>query len=98
MSQLSFSPKECLVTALGISDFQRSVQLLIDGLVFQQSFQLLVVESFLVWLLFRVVIKEIHFPILIISDHCYFELHQVHGQGPRFITENVLNLSQFLIQ
>ena len=46
----------------------------------------------------RVIHDEAEVSVQPATNHCNFELHQVHGEGTRFISKNILYLAQFLVE
>jgi hypothetical protein len=34
----------------------------------------------------------------VLTDYCDFELHEVHGEGARFVAKDILDLTELLVQ
>ena len=47
---------------------------------------------------FSIIVVKLNLPVLNTGDRHFFKHHDVLGQCPRLIAENVLDLSQFLVQ
>jgi hypothetical protein len=64
-----------------------------------QLSELFIIKPFLyLWRTRGILDDESQISIHLLSNDCDFKLHQIHGEGARLISKNILNLSQLLIQ
>lgn len=98
LSQIFATAKSQILSSLFIS-YRYITHWWTIGSFAQKIDKLLIIKTFLnLGRPFGIFDNQSQISIHLFSDHCNFELHQIHCKSASFVSKNVLNLSKFLIK
>ena len=98
LSQFSHFFEYNLIVAFSVHDCDFHAHLSVICSSCYQFSKLFILEPFMKRFSLFLSSDNICLPKKLLSNDGYFEFHNIHSEGPCFISENILNLSKLLIE